>query len=711
MKKIQAKKYGYSFLVHFIFIGAISSFIWIGNTDNLFKGLDGIGWFYLAKEQFEYFPWTNGIHSNLFAGLGNLSVPANLNYLPPYWQEMTSANNKFNPIPIYIGFEIITFISIFILGKSLGFTDINSYIASWIFLLITFPIFNNFNINHVIFLVPHFSILYLFIALFTFSISLLQKGSTLKRVVAVIIIIAINLYLLMALPISYLLVVPTMLLIATYFFAISPVREKFWQVVIYIFIILLFYSNGWFHYLIGFYLDTSYLIYSDEIFQSVDSSIFLTKPHNTGGSAGLILYVLSFFGALKAIFTGSSKQKSFGLVVILAQVGIAVIWFMSTQNLFSWRLPQLNFYEMLVAPFYCLFAAYILSCIFFCIDEKLKRFAGYTASSVPLSKKLLCVTPVILIISWLLNFHQNDRVDDYPHPQSTVITRYLENKIGVRVRSNFEGRVLSILPGEDIGVQRNYFYTQSKIFKNDHLTVGFWSHYIPTLHEYSPSITPEFFWVIKNFMTEGTVTHVRNWTLFTKINLSALRMMGVSYVLSPSDSITGLIKVLSVESHAEKLESLNLFKVENSNTSGISADRIIRANSLVEIERIINGKDFSLRTAVLDEETFSKNFKDSDFIVPTLSSAIYIEKGGFRITAESSGNTLLILPLEFSNCMSLKVYSGKSPEIMRVNGAFSGILFHKSLDIKVVQKINIFDNPYCMVQNYKEFLSIMRKNH
>jgi hypothetical protein len=128
----------------------------------------------------------------------------------------------------------------------------------------------------------------------------------------------------------------------------------------------------------------------------------------------------------------------------------------------------------------------------------------------------------------------------------------------------------------------------------------------------------------------------------------------------------------------------------------------------VEIEHIINDKEFSLRTAVLDEETFSKNFKDSDFIVPTLSSAIYIEKGGFRITAESTGNSLLILPLEFSNCISVKVFSGKSPEVMRVNGAFSGLLFYKTLDIKMVQKINIFENPYCMVENYKEFLSIMR---
>ncbi len=708
IKKIQAKKYVYLFLVNFIFIGTISSIIWIGNTDNLFKGLDGIGWFYLAKEQFEYFRWTNGIHSNLLAGLGNLSVPANLNFLPPYWLEFTSVDNKFNPIPIYIGFEIITFTSIFIFGKSLGFTDRNSFAASWLFLLITFPIFNNFNINHVIFLVPHFSILYLFIALFTFSISLLQRGSALNRVVAVIILIAINLYLLMAMPISYLLVVPTMFIVGAYLFAISPVREKLWQVVIYVFISLYFYINGWFHYLIGFYLDTSYFIYSAEIFQSVDSSIFLIKPHNTGGSAGLILFSLSFFGALKTIFTGSSKQRSLGVTVILIQVGIAGIWFLSAHNLISWRLPQLNFYEMLVAPFYCLFAAYILNYVIFCVEEKLRRAVGSTLSSVPLSKKILYASPVILLISWSLNFHQNNRVDDYPFPQSTVITRYLEDKIGVGVGSKFGGRVLSILPGEDIGAQRNYFYNQSKYFKNDHLTVGFWSHHLPTLHEYSPSITPEFFWVIKNFMTEGTVTHVRNWTLFTKINIAALRMMGVSYVLSPSDSLTGLIKVLSVESHADKLESLNLFKVENSNTSGISADRIIKAKSLVEIEHIINDKEFSLRTAVLDEETFSKNFKGSDFIVPTLSSAIYIEKGGFRITAESTGNSLLILPLEFSNCISVKVFSGKSPEVMRVNGAFSGLLFYKTLDIKMVQKINIFENPYCMVENYKEFLSIMR---
>jgi hypothetical protein len=64
-------------------------------------------------------------------------------------------------------------------------------------------------------------------------------------------------------------------------------------------------------------------------------------------------------------------------------------------------------------------------------------------------------------------------------------------------------------------------------------------------------------------------------------------------------------------------------------------------------------------------------------LVPVSASSLTIERGGYRIEADSPGTSLLVLPIEYSNCLHANLTSSAptQPRLYRVNLAMGGILF------------------------------------
>jgi hypothetical protein len=58
------------------------------------------------------------------------------------------------------------------------------------------------------------------------------------------------------------------------------------------------------------------------------------------------------------------------------------------------------------------------------------------------------------------------------------------------------------------------------------------------------------------------------------------------------------------------------------------------------------------------------------------SARVSIENGAIRVQSFSEGESLLVLPIEFSNCLRLE----GSGALVRVNGIFTGLEFSKRLD-------------------------------
>ncbi len=75
------------------------------------------------------------------------------------------------------------------------------------------------------------------------------------------------------------------------------------------------------------------------------------------------------------------------------------------------------------------------------------------------------------------------------------------------------------------------------------------------------------------------------------------------------------------------------------------------------------------------------------------------------ISANSQGKSLLIIPLEFSNCISFKSNNINSGLIdsFRVNGILTGLLFENNLNVTAKLRFGIFTNTGCRLKDLEEY--------
>jgi hypothetical protein len=68
-------------------------------------------------------------------------------------------------------------------------------------------------------------------------------------------------------------------------------------------------------------------------------------------------------------------------------------------------------------------------------------------------------------------------------------------------------------------------------------------------------------------------------------------------------------------------------------------------------------------------------------LVSARRSTLVVERGGYRVEAESAGTSLLVLPLEYSHCLraDLTASGPVPPRLLRVNLAMAAILFSGEL--------------------------------
>jgi hypothetical protein len=71
-----------------------------------------------------------------------------------------------------------------------------------------------------------------------------------------------------------------------------------------------------------------------------------------------------------------------------------------------------------------------------------------------------------------------------------------------------------------------------------------------------------------------------------------------------------------------------------------------------------------------------------------------------RVQADSDGKSILLLPLEFSNCLAAETDATGTPNLFRANLVETGILFSGRLDAKLSIHTGAFLNPSCRLRDY-----------
>jgi hypothetical protein len=90
-------------------------------------------------------------------------------------------------------------------------------------------------------------------------------------------------------------------------------------------------------------------------------------------------------------------------------------------------------------------------------------------------------------------------------------------------------------------------------------------------------------------------------------------------------------------------------------------------------------------------------------LVPVNGSSLVVERGGYRIEADSPGASLLVLPIEYSHCLhaNLSTSSATSARLLRVNLSMAGILFSGSVHGHLTLRFGPFSSG-CRMEDWRE---------
>jgi hypothetical protein len=236
---------------------------------------------------------------------------------------------------------------------------------------------------------------------------------------------------------------------------------------------------------------------------------------------------------------------------------------------------------------------------------------------------------------------------------------------------------------------------------NDHQTTGLWLKHIPTLHEYNQLITPAFYYLYRQLLSDRTDVSNRSWTNFNYVDNKILNLLGVRYLLTTEPDVHNAKQVAHLKNQGNKTV-LYLHEFDQANLSGISAAHVRNLLTPRDVIQEMKSKSFDMREALVVNlpEYVNQQYN------PVNESKLSIGRGGIHLQATSNGSSLLILPLEYSSCIKMTVSAGRAPELLRLDVALLGVKFERKVDVILDMRTGPFANPGCRLSDYQEWKKI-----
>lgn len=143
--------------------------------------------------------------------------------------------------------------------------------------------------------------------------------------------------------------------------------------------------------------------------------------------------------------------------------------------------------------------------------------------------------------------------------------------------------------------------------------------------------------------------------------------------------------------------NLYLYEVKNPNLASFSPTRPIKMKNAKEIFSLMNNSNFSFEKSVVLQEDLPNSLS------LIKKSNMKFERNGVRIQAESDGWSLLLLPLQYSNCLNItsSVQEGLNyrPRLIRANIIQTAILFQGKIDVNIRSNFGVGRDTNCRRQD------------
>jgi len=229
------------------------------------------------------------------------------------------------------------------------------------------------------------------------------------------------------------------------------------------------------------------------------------------------------------------------------------------------------------------------------------------------------------------------------------------------------------------------------------INIGMLHHNIPTLYQTAATRTPQFYFASSALLVGSDDRTTRTWLVLSKPDARVLQLWGARYVVSDRPLPFGTLVVapaspnpdLSIKCGDAQFARYYLYRLDGANVGDYSPTVTELAQDAADIVRKIHQAEFDGRKAVVTDRPIGNGF------IAVRSASMAYENGGLRIEASTDGESLLVLPAQYSNCWSVVGNDASKVELFRANLIQLGLRLRGSVSVRLELRHGPFWHHTC----------------
>jgi hypothetical protein len=687
-------------LLHLAALCVVSAIAFRHNIEGLFFSYDGAYMVLLAQAQQHTQPGILELWSDFGQSIGSIQTSVNARLFPFYWPLFWIGDLKAAMIAAYLAITVAVFVTVYLTARFVSATRGTALLAAWALCLLMMPLVPQPVLFYHLLLwsAPSAVITIVVPAIVFVLVRPIGRHGVLGDGLCGIGLLALATYLLVACPIGLPLVIPASATFTVAALCLSAGRREFIRkVMVLLAIIAAAIALRWPWYLLGYFAYSAAYVYPNDFVSPYTHPIFISLLFDFQGEAigwaGLLLAYLALVGAVLSC-RSDDRWLRYGALIVLGIMALAVALCIVLALVTVLPLPPIY----MEVAFWPLYAAYAALAVVRCLAGISRLLSGFHIRAPRLGSGAALVVLLLAAcgFAWV-----GARVDgQWPIPPSLPpMVETLTSHTAIRNGAPFEGRVATVVPLKsevDPWVQqRNGMLRLAIATGNDHFSTGLWWYRIPTLLEYNQFSSPAMHALRKAVLEPSARPHYRNVSVYTRPNVRIFELLGVRYLIVPATlGQTGTTR--QIETIAN--ETWRLEELPAPNLGTYTPTIIEHAPSISQMIERVASEDFDPRTTAIAAVDFSQA------LVPAKEIALYFSGGDVRVTGTSSGQTLVVIPREYSHCLELIPNGPGTASLHRVDGVLTGLLFDRKVDAVVAFRTGPFHNPTCRYRDFRDFV-------
>jgi len=226
-----------------------------------------------------------------------------------------------------------------------------------------------------------------------------------------------------------------------------------------------------------------------------------------------------------------------------------------------------------------------------------------------------------------------------------------------------------------------------------------WRAGIPTFEEYGQWVSRQAQLLVKGLLDDTGIPNDLRFLRIYKLDIDIMRALGIRFLITDLAIDDDSRLVLRMKQSAPEAFSVYLYEIERPNLATYSPTQAIRVEMhapSILARMAASAKDLD-RIAVVQQELQGP-------FTPARLSSMTLKRDGYRVSAEADGRSLLLLPIQFSHCLSLTDHKGGEfrPRLYRANLAQTLVLFEESLDATIEFDFGFFGHGACRLRDGRD---------